>query len=203
MRTHFEINGEFRLMNNEELVCILTRSGFVDQLKEKEAIYGEFDSYKFTDVLDNMTPSRRRLVLAGVELYKRCNIQRNKRMNIKQGKDVYELMLPIMGDNRTEEVWVIFLSQSNKIIRKMRVSLGGYTSCLIDVRVILKEALACEAVGLILCHNHPSGNCLPSTEDDRMTQRIDEASKIIGLRLIDHVIICRDSYYSYMEEGKI
>ena len=111
--------------------------------------------------------------------------------------------VPIIGDNRTEEVWVIFLSQSNKIIRKMRVAFGGYTSCLIDVRVILKEALACEAVSLILCHNHPSGNRLPSTDDDRMTQRINEASKIIGLRLIDHVIICRDSYYSYIEEGRI
>ena len=203
MKTHFEINGEFRLMNNEELVCILTRSGFVDQLKEKEAIYGEFDGYKFTDILDNMTPSKKRLVLAGVELYKRCNMQRNKQKSIRQGKDVYELMVPIMGDNRTEEVWGIFLSQSNKIIRKMRVAFGGYTSCLIDVRVILKEALACEAVSLILCHNHPSGNRLPSTDDDRMTQRINEASKIIGLRLIDHVIICRDSYYSYIEEGRI
>ena len=158
---------------------------------------------RFTDILDNMTPSKKRLVLAGVELYKRCNMQRNKQMSIRQGKDVYELMVPIIGDNRTEEVWVIFLSQSNKIIRKMRVAFGGYTSCLIDVRVILKEALACEAVSLILCHNHPSGNRLPSTDDDRMTQRINEASKIIGLRLIDHVIICRDSYYSYIEEGRI
>ena len=112
-------------------------------------------------------------------------------------------MQPIMGDNRTEEGWAIFVNQASRVVKKVRVSSGGFASTIIDVRVILKEAILCEAACMMLCHNHPSGNNKPSIEDDKMTKRLKEAAEAVNIRLLDHVIICSDSYYSYADECRL
>ena len=202
MNRDFEINGEYRVMDNAELVYILTNSEhLVNKVKENEIKYGE--NCDINAILDKMTPARKKVAMAGIELYKRCAANKGKRPQIRCSTDIYDLMQPIMGDNRTEEGWVIFVNQASRVIRKIRISSGGLSSTVVDVRVVLKEALLCEAACMMLCHNHPSGNNKPSMEDDKLTQRLKEAAQAINIKLLDHVIICSDSYYSYADEGRL
>lgn len=152
MRTGFEINGDYRLMDSAELVYILTNSAvMVNKVQEKEIAYGE--NCNFEEVLAKMTPGKRNLVMAGVELYKRCNSKKNEKSQIKCSTDIYDIMHLYLCDNKTEECWAIFLNQSSRVTRKIRVSAGGYAMCPVDVRVILKEAILCEAVALIILKN--------------------------------------------------
>ena len=202
MNTDFEINGEYRVMENAELVYILTNSEhLVNQVKEKELAYGE--NCDLNDILQQMTPARKKVAMAGIELYKRCASQKGQRPQIRCSTDIFDLMQPIMGDNRTEESWAIFVNQASRVIKKVRISSGGLASTIVDVRVVLKEALLCEAACIMLCHNHPSGNNRPSMEDDKLTKKLKEAAEAINVKLLDHVIICSNSYYSYADEGRI
>ena len=202
MRTGFEVNGDYRLMDSAELVYILTNSAvMVNRVQEKEIAYGE--NCNFEEVLAKMTPGKRNLVMAGVELYKRCNSKKNEKQQIKCSTDIYDIMHPYLCDNKTEECWAIFLNQSSRVTRKIRVSAGGYAMCPVDVRVILKEAILCEAVALIICHNHLSGSHMPSSEDDKLTTALRSASNTLNINMIDHVIIVNDTYYSYADEGRI
>lgn len=201
MNTDFEINGEYRVMENAELVYILTNSEhLVNTVKEKELAYGE--NCDLNDILQQMTPARKKVAMAGIELYKRYASQKGQRPQIRCSTDIFDLMQPIMGDNRTEESWAIFVNQASRVIKKVRISSGGLASTIVDVRVVLKEALLCEAACIMLCHNHPSGNNRPSMEDDKLTKKLKEAAEAINVKLIDHVIICSNSYYSYADEGR-
>ncbi len=202
MNREFEINGEYRVMDNAELVYILTNNEHLgNKVKENEIKYGE--NCDINAILDKMTPARKKVAMAGIELYKRCAAKKGQRPQIRCSTDIYDLMQPIMGDNRTEEGWAIFVNQASRVVRKVRISSGGFSSTVVDVRVILKEALLCEAACMMLCHNHPSGNHRPSMEDDKLTQRLKEAAQAINIKLLDHVIICSDSYYSYADEGRL
>ena len=200
MRTGFEINGDYRLMDSAELVYILTNSAvMVNKVQEKEIAYGE--NCNFEEVLAKMTPGKRNLVMAGVELYKRCNSKKNEKQQIKCSTDIYDIMHPYLCDNKTEECWAIFLNQSSRVTRKIRVSAGGYAMCPVDVRVILKEAILCEAVALIICHNHPSGNCTPSRQDIQTTKEIELALSGIDVILSDHFIFTDEDYLSMRATG--
>ena len=180
MRKGFEVNGDYRLMDSSELVYILTNSAvMVNKVQEKEVVYGEECS--FEDVLAKMTPGKRNLVMAGVELYKRCNSNKNQRPVIRQSTDIYDYMQPVLGDNKTEECWAILMNSSARVIKRIRISSGGLNTCLIDIRVLLKEAILC----------------------DKLTQSAATAAKTLNIRMLDHVIICNDSYYSYADEGRI
>lgn len=202
MRTEFEINGDFRLMDSAELVYILTNKTESSDGKKMIKSLPE-DNIDFNEVLYQLTPKKKRMLMAGIELYKRCISKKNSRPQIRCSKDIYEIMYPYMGDNRTEECWALFLNHSNRVIRKIRISVGGYTLCPVDIRVILKEALMYEATGIILCHNHPSGSCRPSTSDDHLTRAISNATKVMDINFLDHLIICGESYYSYADSGRI
>ena len=106
------------------------------KVQEKEVVYGEECS--FEDVLAKMTPGKRNLVMAGVELYKRCNSNKNQRPVIRQSTDIYDYMQPVLGDNKTEECWAILMNSSARVIKRIRISSGGLNTCLIDIRVLLK-----------------------------------------------------------------
>ena len=162
------------------------------------------------DICNLLTPARRDMALAVIELYKRIKERKNNYKRITSSADVYEVMLPYMADLKVEECWVIFLNQAARIIRKQRIiirkqriSVGGLASTQVDVRVILREALSCSATSMILCHNHPSGNFQPSKDDDRLTHALLEAGRIMNIRLLDHVIVTDESYYSYGDEGRL
>lgn len=122
---------------------------------------------------------------------------------IQSSKSVYDIMHPILADLPHEEMWVLFLNKGNRVIKKYQASKGGLSATVIDIRMIMKEAIETLATSMILCHNHPSGNKQPSTEDDITTAQLMEAGKIMNIRLLDHIIICDEGYYSYGDEERL
>ncbi|MDR0823604.1 MAG: DNA repair protein RadC [Prevotella sp.] len=120
---------------------------------------------------------------------------------ITSSESVYNIFHPVLADLKHEEVWVLLLNKANKVIKKLQVSKGGIAGTVVDVRVIMKEAIDSLASAMILCHNHPSGNPKPSGEDDTITRRLKEAGRIMDIHLLDHIIVCDHSYYSYIDKG--
>ena len=107
----------------------------------------------------------------------------------------------LLKDNKQEVFVVVFLNRGNKIKHTEIISKGGITGTIADPRIILKKALEEEAVSIILCHNHPSGSLKPSRADERLTSKIKEAALFFDIRVIDHIIVSDEGYFSFSEEG--
>ena len=143
-------------------------------------------------------------ILAASELGKRRKEEKiEERKAIVSSKDVYECFYPKMCDLPVEECWVLLLNQASKVIDEVKISAGGLTGTMVDVRCILREALLKRASAIVLCHNHPSGNIRPSREDDMLTRQVEQASQCMNIRFVDHVILTDGAFYSYADEGRI
>lgn len=143
-------------------------------------------------------------IIAALELGKRRNAAEvSQRTGIRCSRDAFLLLHPQLCDLPHEELWVILTNRAGKIIEKNRISQGGVTGTTADLRLILKAAIQSLASGILLFHNHPSGNIAPSTQDDALTQRLQKASKLFDISLLDHIIIAENQYYSYADEGKL
>lgn len=201
MKDLFEICGECRHLSDAEVVYQLTNNK--ETSNQVNAMLANGSDVSIEDVCNLLTPARREMALAVIELYKRIKERKNNRKTIHSSTDVYEVMHPYMADLKVEECWAIYLNQAARIIRKQRISVGGLASTQVDVRVILREALTCNSTSMILCHNHPSGNTRPSQDDDRLTHALLEAGRIMNIRLLDHVIVADGSHYSYGDEGRL
>ncbi|WP_302451974.1 RadC family protein [Phocaeicola coprocola] len=199
---NFEISSEFRTMDMAELAYILTNRESVSMMvKEEEVVYG--NTCTLRDIIADMTPARRRVALAAIEFHRRGQALFAKSPTITSSNDIFKLMSPVLTDLEVEEAWVLFLNHGSKLIRKQRISIGGLSATQVDVRVILKEALLCNAVAFCLIHNHPSGNINPSASDDRLTRMVFEAGNTLNIKLLDHIIVGNDKYFSYADEGRI
>lgn len=199
---NFEISSEFRTMDMAELAYILTNRECVSMMvKEEEVVYG--NTCTLRDIIADMTPARRRVALAAIEFHRRGQALFAKSPTITSSNDIFKLMSPVLTDLEVEEAWVLFLNHGSKLIRKQRISIGGLSATQVDVRVILKEALLCNAVAFCLIHNHPSGNINPSASDDRLTRMVFEAGNTLNIKLLDHIIVGNDKYFSYADEGRI
>lgn len=140
-------------------------------------------------------------IIAALELGKRRKLSESeKQTQIHSSDDAYDILHPHLADLKHEEVWVLLLNQANKVIKKTQISKGGITASSVDIRLIVKEALDNLATGIILAHNHPSGNPRPSEEDNRVTHKLEEACKLLDIRMLDHLIICDNEYYSYKDK---
>jgi DNA repair protein RadC len=117
--------------------------------------------------------------------------------------DVFNLMYPLLSDLFHEEFWILIMNRSNKIIEKRRISQGGITGTVTDIRMILKMAIENLATSLILCHNHPSGNLQPSDADITITRRLKESATLMDIALLDHIIVAGKGYYSFADENLI
>ena len=115
--------------------------------------------------------------------------------------DIAAYLRAALKDYRHEVFAVIFLNRANKINHFEIVSAGGITGTVADPRVILKKALEENAISIILCHNHPSGSLKPSRADEELTTKIKEAAKYFDIKVIDHIIVSEDGYYSFADEG--
>lgn len=102
-----------------------------------------------------------------------------------------------------ESFFALYLNQANKVLGIKKISESGISSTLVDVRIVLQAALLCNASGIIVAHNHPSGNLNPSSSDIKMTAQIKEASKVMNMTLLDHVILTSDSHFSFADDGMI
>lgn len=143
-------------------------------------------------------------ILAAMELGKRRQREEVlQRKRIDNPDAIFQLLHTELQDKDVEEAWILLLNQNFRLIRHMRISSGGITETMVDVRIIIREALLHNATVVALCHNHPSGNVSPSRDDDRLTARVKAACDTMRIHFLDHIIIGENKYYSYREEGKI
>ncbi len=140
-------------------------------------------------------------IVAGLELGRR---RRNELIEtvtkITSSKAVFEIMQPVLGDLKHEEFWTVFLNNSNVIISKQQLSKGGITGTLVDVRLLMRKALELGAVGIIICHNHPSGTLKISEADKLITAKIKKAATVLDIKLLDHLIITEQAYVSFADK---
>lgn len=122
-------------------------------------------------------------------------------VNITSSQDAFELLQPLIGELPHEEFWILYLNNSNKVLYKEQLSKGSITGTLVDVRLVLKQALERGAVALLLAHNHPSGALNPSSSDKAVTQKLKNAGTTLDIKILDHLIITYHSYYSFADEG--
>lgn len=143
-------------------------------------------------------------IAAALELGRRRKLAEIPEMpQIKCSRDVFDLMHPALSDLRHEEFWILFLNRSNKVINRTKLSQGGISGTVTDIRMIMKQGIENLASGLIVCHNHPSGNLNPSESDTKITQKIRDAGSLMDIQLLDHLIITDKDYYSFADNGII
>ncbi len=118
---------------------------------------------------------------------------------IKSSQAVFNIMQPQIGNLKHEEFWVLYLNNSNKIIKTEPLTKGGITGTLVDVRMLFKNAVSVLATGIIICHNHPSGKLLPSLSDKELTKKIKNAGQFLDIKLLDHLIITEKDYFSFAD----
>jgi DNA repair protein RadC len=123
------------------------------------------------------------------------------RPKIDTSRDSFEIFFKDLCDLSHEEFWVLYLDTSGKLITKQRICEGGITQTSVDVKKIMQIAVANRAYGLVLGHNHPSGNLIPSNNDILLTQKIQTAAKLLDLRVVDHIILSGNEYYSFGDDG--
>lgn len=141
-------------------------------------------------------------IIATLELGRRRAMQEAmQRQNIQSSRDAFLLFQPLLSELPHEEFWCLYLNNSNRIIARECVGRGGITGTVTDVRIILRKAIELLSTGIILCHNHPSGNIKPSEADKNITSKIVAAASFIDVKIIDHIIIGNNSYLSFADEG--
>ncbi len=141
-------------------------------------------------------------IVAAMELGRRRQATAyREKAAITSSTDVANYLQVLLKDYKHEVFAVLFLNRSNKINHFQIISEGGITGTVADPRIILKKALEEDAVSIILCHNHPSGSLKPSKADEELTYKIKEAAKYFDIKVLDHLIVSDDGYYSFADEG--
>lgn len=139
-----------------------------------------------------------------MELIRRYNREDvGEHVIITCSENIFKYMQPRIGHLNHEEIWVIFLNRRNAVTGSRQFSKGSATGTVFDVKSIMREALLRNAEGIILCHNHPSGNTRPSGQDDNITRIMKTAADSLGLRMLDHIIVTQSGFYSYADSGQL
>lgn len=142
---------------------------------------------------------------AVLEIMRRYNIETlGDRFKIKSADDIFRYMQSQASNQPVENIWIILLNRQNAILERKLVSTGGTSATVFDLKTVLRHILLHPGVeALIMVHNHPSGNLRPSPQDDEITRMLKEGCNYLGLKLLDHVIVTQDSYYSYADSGRL
>lgn len=190
---NIEFIGDLRILSDNELLY---------QLSGSREVAAKFEDINcLNEIVNKLSPARKNMALALIELYRRMQSRKKNYKSIRCSDDIYNVMHQFLQGVILEECWAIFMNQANKILHIQRISTGGLASTLVDIRLVLREALKNNATSFILVHNHPSGNIKPSADDDRLTQSMTQAAKTLNIRFLDHLVYCEDTYYSYADEG--
>lgn len=219
-------------LSNAELLAILIGSGTTDEtaVELMQRVLADCGNSLITlgrrsldelmseiDVTDDVTGKVKKMkrykglgeakavtILAACELARRRSEEPTLvRKEIHSSVDLFNYFLPKMQDLPHEECYVLLMNQACKVLGHLLVSRGGLTETAVDIRMIMREALLKRATVLALCHNHPSGSLRPSADDDRLTDRLSNSCKMMGIRLLDHIIVTDSGFYSYCEEGRL
>ncbi len=146
-------------------------------------------------------PAKAVTLLAAFEAGRRSLLPpESEEVVITDARSVMEIMAPLMSHLDHEECWVLFLNRANRLIARERISLGGTASTTLDVKMILRRAVEKLSGGIILLHNHPSGNARPSKRDIQETGNLKRAAELLEIALLDHIIVAGNRYFSFSEE---
>ena len=209
------LNKGISTLTDAELIAIIIRMGTRDEsavelakriLNSVENNLNELGKLTVDDLqkYKGMGEAKAIGIVAALELGRRRKLSESvNRKKIASSRDIYDIFHPVLADLPNEEFWITLLNRSNKIIERIKISQGGISGTITDVRIILKIALEKLASAIILCHNHPSGNPQPSEADISITQKIKESGKLMDINLLDHIIVTDGNYYSFADEGLI
>lgn len=142
-------------------------------------------------------------LLASFELSRRLRKEVTSKVSITSSNDAFVVLAPYLENLRVEEFYVLLLNQKNTVIQTVRISQGGIAGTLVDVRVIFKNALDVMATSIVLAHNHPSGQLSPSQADIDLTKKIIQSGEILQIRILDHLIIGMNNYFSFADNQLI
>lgn len=203
----------FRALSNAELIAILIGSGNRDEsaVELSRRILSDYrnnlDSLGKASVeklkqFKGMGEAKTINVLAALELGKRRQLSnKNFKEKINSSEDVFNLMSLELSELKHEEFWVLFLDRANNVIDKTKTSQGGISGTVMDIRIILKQAIDRLASSMILVHNHPSGNMKPSEADMDITDKAKKAAHLLDIKVLDHIIVAGAHFYSFADEG--
>jgi DNA repair protein RadC len=201
-------------LQDAELLAIILRVGGIEDtaIDLARILLNKFGSFRGLDgksvselcEVNGIGPAKAAQIKAAMEMGKRMASEQIKiKERIESYKDVYKLVGPYMRDLHREEFKIILLTSRNNLILERTLFEGSLTESIVNAREIVKEALNNTAASIVFVHNHPSGDPTPSTEDKNITQRLVNACKLVGVNPLDHVIIGKDDYYSFSENGLI
>lgn len=142
-------------------------------------------------------------ILASMELGARKRLENEERITIRGSEDIFRHFLPRLGDLTHEEFWVTMLNNANVVIATRKLSMGGTKGTVVDNVLLMKMAIEYLASGIIICHNHPSGTLQASDADIKITQKINSLCELLDIRLLDHLIVCGKTYFSFADEGML
>lgn len=201
-------------LTNAELLAILINTGTqnnsaLDIAKEVLALAGQdlldFQQLSLLELkkIKGLGPKKAVTLLAAIELGRRGKLAKAlQRKKISNAKEAFELLLPFYDDLSQENCIAIFLDQANKLISVEPISTGGLTATVVDPRIIFRKALENKkATQIIISHNHPSGNIEPSIADKNITRKLMEGAKLLDLKLIDHLIIGNNNFFSFADRA--
>lgn len=207
------IKNGISTLSNSELMAILIGSGTPDEsavelMRKVLASCNDSIARLSRLTVDDLClfkgigPAKALTIVAACELWKRRegdDITRTK--YIKSSLDLFDYFHPMLCDLNVEQCHVLLLNSKNGVIDSALVGSGGLTATMVDVRLVMREALMKRATAIALCHNHPSGNRMPSREDDALTKNLRDVCRVMNIRFLDHIIVAGDGYYSYNDEG--
>lgn len=142
--------------------------------------------------------------LAEIEIVYKTKVKASERPQITRSEEAYQLLRNSWNPNTLElieEFKILLLNRANRVLGIVDISRGGITGTVADPRIILGVALKSCAVGLILAHSHPSGSLKPSTADEELTKKITAAAALMDIKMLDHLIVCDESYFSFADQG--
>ena len=200
-------------LTDAELIAILLGSGYKDKSAVEvakillQASGNELSSLakmslKQLTKIKGIGPAKAITIMSALELgRRRKDVELPSRPQVTSSNDAYEYILPYFLDLVHEEFYVLLLSRSNHIVKHVQISKGGVSGTVVDSKIIFKAAIEELASGIILCHNHPSGNLKPSQSDIDLTNKIKKAGEALDIQVFDHLIITNRAHFSFADEG--
>lgn len=200
-------------LSDAELIAILLGSGtaarsalevaqdILHKAKNNLHAMGQMTVHDFK-TFKGVGDARAITLCAAIELGRRRQVVSSKqKIKITSSTSAFDILRVDLADLLHEEFYVLYLNRGNYVIEKKQLSKGGIAGTVADGKIIFKTALELNASGIILAHNHPSGNKQPSEQDKRLTKQLKDFGKLVEIEVLDHLIITSDTYYSFADEG--
>jgi DNA repair protein RadC len=184
---------------NKSVICLAN-----EMLSSVNYQLNEFSLLEKEDLLrfKGVGEAKAFVLLAAIELGRRRIFSKQGNSTvIKSADDAYKLLALELADLMVEEFYVVYLNRANKVLKTKRISIGGISGTYVDAKVVFKWAIDLKASAIILAHNHPSGQLFPSEMDKKITKQITEFGKLIDVKILDHLIISNDKFFSFAESG--